>query len=362
MTTKSKGSNSKGSNSANHGSTKSGFDIKIEEAQYSPKNKFNSSIITLKFTGSDVNCKILNTIRRVACNNIPTYAFPSALINIQENTCVAFNNDYMRTRLEQLPIFDVDAGLYFLHNKYWKNVNFLDTNREKHPDEKKIQIYINVHNNSNELKIITTNEAKCFIDNEQVNIFDTKTPILVVILRPNDTFKCVMNSALAIGERHTIFCSAANAWHTYEEEPDKDGIMQFKSGKINIKSRGNKNEYQLLIDACDYLMKKFADLKIELDRRIKSKEIDDDKTIFFVLDGEDHTMGEILNYEFQEHKDIIFSGVSKPDTQISSMLFKITSAPSKKNPFEAMNECIDHLTKKIDFIKNKIINLSLKSL
>ena len=106
-----------------------------------------------------------------------------------------------------------------------------------------------------------------------------------------------------------------------------------------------------------YQIMVLSDLKIELDRRIKSKEIDDDKTIFFVLDGEDHTMGEILNYEFQEHKDIIFSGVSKPDTQISSMLFKITCAPSKKNPFDAMNECIDNLSKKTDFVKNKITNL-----
>ena len=96
----------------------------------------------------------------------------------------------------------------------------------------------------------------------------------------------------------TIFCAAANAWHTYEEESDKEGNMKFKSGEINIKTRGNKNEYQIIIDSCDYLTKKMADLTIELDRRIKSKEIDNDKNIFFVLDGEDHTIGELLNYEF----------------------------------------------------------------
>lgn len=340
---------------------KNNFEIKVEEVKYEKKDKYNSSILTLKFTGNDVTCKILNTLRRVACNNIPTYAFPSVLINIQENTCVAFNNDYMRTRLEQLPIFDVDSELHFLHNKYWKGVNFLDTTREKHPKEKMIQLYLNVHNNSNEIKYITTNDAKCFIDNEQVNIFDTKYPILLVILRPNDTFKCVMNSALAIGDIHTIFCSAANAWHTYEEVPDSDGVMKFKSGEINIKTRGNKNEYQLMIDACDYLIKKFDDLNLELDRRIKSKEIDNDKTINFVLDGEDHTIGEILNNEFQEHPDIIFSGVSKPDTQISSMLFKITCIPSKKNPFDSIKECITSLNGKFEFIKLKITELNKKN-
>ena len=40
-------------------------------------------------------------------DNIPCYAFPRELINISDNTSIAFNNDYMTERLSKLPIFNL---------------------------------------------------------------------------------------------------------------------------------------------------------------------------------------------------------------------------------------------------------------
>ncbi len=170
------------------------LDIGVDKVYYNKKKHIKSSELCLKFTGSDCNYKILSTLRRVCQNNIPTYAFNFQNIEIQENTCVAFNNDYMKLRLSQLPIFNINSELFFLHPKYWKNINFADINREKHQDEKNIKIYINSHNNSNEIKPVTTKDVKVYVDDEQIEMYDLDAPILIVLLRPGDTFKCVMTS------------------------------------------------------------------------------------------------------------------------------------------------------------------------
>jgi DNA-directed RNA polymerase subunit L len=334
------------------------YDINIDQVHYKKKKGVEASELCLKFTGKDCNFKVLSTLRRVCANNIPTHAFNALNIDIQENTCVAFNNDYMKLRLSQLPLFNIKTNVSFLHNKYWKNVNFADVNREKHPEEKNIKLYINAHNNSNNLKSITTKDVKCYIDNEQVEIYDPETPILIILLRPNDSFKCMMTASLAVGDMNTIYCACSNVWATYENDDKDNGDTVFKSGELFLKSRGSQSEYDILNHACEYLTKKFADLKIEIDRKVKSKEIDEkDNILVLVLDDEDHTIGEILNYELQDLA--IFSAISKPDHNIKSVTLKIESE-SKKTPSELVTQVCDILIGKVKVIQNKVAKLTKK--
>jgi len=332
------------------------YDIDVKQVHFNKKKDHVSSELCLKFTGSDCNFKILSTLRRVCCNNIPTYAFNFSNIDIQENTCVAFNNDYMKLRLSQLPIFNIESKLSFLHNKYWKNINFADQNREKHPDEKNIKIYINSHNNSNEIKPVTTNDIKVYIDDNQVEMYDPKVPILIIMLRPNDTFKCMMTASLAVGDMHTTYCACSNAWATYDDEIKETGETVFKSGELYLKSRGGQSEYAIINHACEYLIKKFSDLKIETERKVKSKEIDNnDNELTLVLDDEDHTIGEIINYETQDRA--IFSAVSKPDHNIKSVVIKIETDGQKK-PSDLIIEVCDVLTDKFKLIQTKCSKLA----
>ncbi len=331
------------------------YDINVEQLSFNKKKGHQSSELGLKFTGKDCNFKILSTLRRVCSNNIPTHAFNPANIDIQENTCVAFNNDYMKLRLSQLPLFNIPSKLSFLHNKYWKNINFADQNREKHPEEKNIKIYINSHNNSNEIKPVTTKDIKVYIDDEQVEMYDPETPILIILLRPNDTFKCMMTASLAIGDMHTIYCACANAWATYDDEVKDNGETVFKKGELFLKSRGSQSEYSILDNCCEYLIKKFGDLKIEIDRKVKSKEIDNTSdTLILVLDDEDHTIGEVLNYEVQDLA--LFSAVSKPDHNIKSVTLKIET-DGKKKPSDLILECCETLIQKFKTIQAKCSKL-----
>ena len=334
--------------------------IQLEEEHFVPKKDITSSELNIKFTGSDCNYKILNTLSRVCTNCVPNHAFPPKLINIEENTCVAFNNDYMRLRLSQLPIYDLDIPTNFLHNKYWKNVNFADLTRPKHPDEKDVKLYLNVHNNSNQIKPVTTNDLKYYLNGELIQPYDEKNPIMLVMLRPNDTFKFSMSAALGVGMLNCIFSACSNSWITYDDELGEDGNRKFKHGNLFLKSRGAFNEYSILVKGCEYLIKKFSDLEADIKERVKTKELEETSSMSLVIDDEDHTLGEILNYELQSHKKIFFSGVSKPDFQIRSIKFKIEGVDEKVNIIECIYDCIHRLQKVFKHIGDEADKLYTK--
>jgi len=154
---------------------------------------------------------------------------------------------------------------------------------------------------------------------------------------------------------HTIYCACANAWATYDDEVKDNGETVFKKGELFLKSRGSQSEYSILDNCCEYLIKKFGDLKIEIDRKVKSKEIDNTSDVLvLVLDDEDHTIGEVLNYEVQDLA--LFSAVSKPDHNIKSVTLKIET-DGKKKPSDLILECCETLIQKFKTIQAKCYKL-----
>src|SRR5437868_11956647 len=101
-------------------------DIKVKKIKYDKEVGFQISNLTLELSGKDANVIVANTIRRISMDDIPMYAF--AYINIEFNNSV-FNNDMMKVHLKQLPIYDVESGLYYLHPSFWQNVDYNDKNR-----------------------------------------------------------------------------------------------------------------------------------------------------------------------------------------------------------------------------------------
>jgi DNA-directed RNA polymerase subunit L len=331
--------------------TKSKFDISVKQLEQLNDPILGSSL-KLLFEGKDVNIKMINSVRRVSQYNIPTYAFPPEMIEIERNTCIAFNNDYMRLRLSNLPIFNVDPKIFYLHEKYWDKtrMSYEDKKREKHKNEQLIDLYINSQNNNNVITDVTTNDVKIFVDGNEVKLYNQKYPILLVKLKPNDTFKCHMRGALGVGERDVIWSASTNSYH--EEVEDK------KSYSLTLESGGQFDEYNILIKSCKYLLKKLELIKIDIQHKIDTKQIFKNQTIKLELFGEDHTIGEILNYEIQNNKDIIFSGVNKPNYFIKTII--ITMYSSTETPLDAVFDSIDILINKYNYIGELITKLSNK--
>lgn len=311
------------------------IDINIKEVESKKFHELHGSYLTLELSGKNLNVKYINTIRRVAMDEIPIYAFPSELIKIEGNTSI-FNNDYMKLRLSQLPILDVDSELNYLDNKYLNmGLNFDDPNFIKYEKEKIIEIYINSYNNTPDNMNVTTNDIKYVEDGEPMNKYSTKYPILLTQLRPNETFKAHMKAALSTGIKSNIFSASSNCFYDYDEESNK--LI------LTLESQGQIPENIILIKSCNFIIKKLGDFKNYFEERIKeTPEYKKNLTMTFEFENEDHTMGEILNDCFQDHPKIVFCGLSKPSPLERTIKIKVIS--SDENLIKYITECIDYLT------------------
>lgn len=330
------------------------YDINISLIEKQKVEDYNNSWIKVKFSGADFNIKILNAIRRVSMINLPTYAIPAELIKIETNTTVAFNNDYMKLRLGFLPILGVDTGLSFLSEKYWNKVNYSDQKRFKHENEKNVEMYINKHNETAQIINVTTNDMTMYVDGEQIKPYSVEYPILIIKLRPDDTFKCTMKATIGVAEGNARWMMARNAW--YEMNDDDPEKIYYE---LTVEGNGQADEHEILIRTCKFILKKLNDIKVEIQNRINAKEIVSEQTIKIKLDGEDHTFGEIINYELQSHKNILYSGVSKTDHLVKSVTLTIRSI-DKDSAAIIMVECIDILIKKYSHIGKLVTNMKLK--
>lgn len=127
-----------------------------------------SSQNTLKFTLSNIDCSIANAIRRTIGSDIETYCMDTvsnkgANITINTNTC-RINSEILKQRLACIPIHITD---------------------ENFPTEK-YEVVVDEQNNTNELKLITTEHFKIrdIENNKYLDMADTQQ-----IFPPNSTTK-----------------------------------------------------------------------------------------------------------------------------------------------------------------------------
>lgn len=334
----------------NKSKNKSDIDFKIKQIQYIKQNGFISSQLVLEFTGNDVNNVIANTLRRVSYDDIPTYAFE--YINIEYNNSKAFDNDSMTTRLRQLPVYDIKNDLYYLHPKYWQNIDYYDKNREKHESEKSIEAVVNIYNNTNEMMNVTTKNMNYYIDGVQIEYPNRNPdePILLIELLPNQTFKCQMKAFLGVGERDSIWFASKLVFYDYDDvSPNK--IL------FTIEGTGQMSEYELLIKCCRLIKLKLDSIGKEIEHRVKTKEIKIAQTIFIELVNEDHTIGNLINNALQDHPYIAFAGVSKPDHLVKQIRFKISCIDDIDSPIQPLFDVVDYLRNLFTDLESQFIKM-----
>jgi DNA-directed RNA polymerase subunit L len=337
------------------------YDIDIKEKEYQDSDGIHSHYLKLQFEGNDLNAKIINMIRRACTNCVPTYGYPLELIDIRENSSIAFNNDMVRLDLSYLPIYDVDPNIYDLEEEYWKNVNYADKDRKKHLNEKIIEFYVSYHNNSSDIVRVTTNDSTVTVDGKQVEMYNKKYPILLIELKANQTFKCHMKGVLGVGERRDDGAIWKGCKRSYYNDLSDDNDK--KSKKVyEFVVHGNEqySEYQLLNRTCQYLIKRLLSVKKLIGDQFKKGEIEENRTIKFILDNEDHTIGEPINYELQDHKDIKFSGFSKADHLIKAGVITVSCEKDKESPIDAFFDSIDVLIDKINRVGYVLTKLEKK--
>ena len=316
------------------------YNISIKEEKYQKSIGLNEHYLSLKFYGKDCNIKLMNTLRRVSSNYIPVYAYAPELIKITENTSEAFNNDMMRLDLSVLPVFGIDPKLDELDEKYWYDVNYADNTRNKHPKEKNIEFYLNVHNNSQDYIRVTTNDVRVTVDGEDFKMYDEKYPILLIELTANQTFKCHMKAVLGIAENINNGAIWKGCFNSYYDEVNPGEFL------FTVYGNNMFSEQKLLIRACKFIIKKMSKLKKSIIDKLNTKEITPEQSMQFIFDNEDYTTIGPINFELQEHKDIIYAGLLKPDQLIKSVMIKATCNNKVKSPIDALLDSIDVVEQK----------------
>lgn len=325
------------------------IDINIIELSKQGFTDLKQSILKLEIYGKSVNSSLVNVLRRIALLYIPTYAFCKDSIEITENTSV-LNNDYMKLRLEQITYPNYKNKIIYLLEKYWKNVNYANIKRDKHPDDNtNIEYIINITNNTSDTINVTTNDITVYENGEKVEKFDKKYPILVVQLHSGQSFKCRARAVLGLGIKNDIWAASSNA---YFKEIDENKY------KFMIESQGQMDEYEILKKACMIMIHQMDKLKIYLKEVFSTTNLKDTNKITIELDNEDIMIGNILNETFQMNKNIIFSGISRPYSFTKTIFIKITT--EKNNPIPYINESIDYIIDCYKDIDKQIVKLGKK--
>lgn len=326
------------------------IDIKISQVHKQEFKNLQSSQLILDISGKTVNSTLVNTLRRLCFDYVPMYAFPSELINIEKNTTI-FNNDYMRLRLSQIVIPNILVDIHFLEDKYWKNVNIKNPDREKNPSDKKVlEFYINAINNTNDRMDVTSEHMKIYEDGiELKDKVDHEYPYLIIQLRPGETFSCRCVGCLGIGKMSSIWSPVGLVFFNYIDD---------NKFKFTIESKNQFDEYEILHKACEALKDKLDITKKLIKEKYDLPLYKNISALKIILENEDHTLGGIINEYLQNSKKVLFSGLSKPNLIIDNMAIEFTTVDN--DPIKIFIDTLDYITKIFDNIESQIEKLGDK--
>ena len=202
---------------------------------------------TLKFQAEDVDCSLLNALRRIIIGEVPTMAFRTEYgresdIKILKNTS-ALHNEFLAHRLSLIPI----------HYDYTKFSDFS-------PD--KYLFVIKKQNNTNrtmdvttehiEIKDISKDPPTIMSDDFRENLFPrdpiTKDFILINKLKPSksgigeegEELDITMRATMGIGNENSQFCPTCVSVFTNVQDPEKvDAEFNDLIARKNAERKGN---------------------------------------------------------------------------------------------------------------------------
>lgn len=351
--------------------TKNQLDLKVELYDFIPHGKFQRGRMRLLFTGEDANSQFVNSIGRIMTDRIPTYAFARELIKVERidpesgyRDSVAVNHDMITLGLKNIPVSNVDPGISYLHEKFWKNVDYLDPNREKHESEKVIELNLDVRNTQTELTDddsylpVTTNDMQIFIDSEEVKLFDKDYPYTLLTLKPKEQIRLSAKAVLGVGLRNCCWQAASN-YAIDEETEETEEAKETKEGDNSVilmfKASSRFDEYILMERALEYY-KERTELITSMMEKMYLMEEEQTEAFIALINGEDYTIGTPLTYELQSHPDVLKASCGLPDNLVDQIKITIdTDNPDKM--IDIIKESSKNLINKIETVQKQFAKI-----
>lgn len=365
----------------------------------------------LKFNIHNVDVSIVNGLRRTILSNIETLVFKGTndSITIHKNT-TKFNNEYMKHRLMNIPIFINDVSKFdSIVNKYIVEVNETNETLEK----KYITTeHFKIKNKDTEEYLPKSEVEKIFPRDPMTNEF-----ILLTILYPNYNKKNEPNETLHFESNIDKGTSNENScWNVvhnvcYENYRDIDKISQIMSSMgeqspqekrdfeildaqriyipnkfiMRLQSLGIFSNNELIVKACDIIMYKLNKINEYVSGNSKlltkdevrfnetngtstQEEVEqlrqqycnlyiDDEFRVFELKDDDYTIGKIIEKHFNlmYGKNLDYIGFKKehPTRKEAYIYLKYKSDVSAENIYEDFKNMIALLMKTFQTIQSK---------
>ena len=283
------------------------------------------SFLNFKLSGDNIDYIVANTIRRVILSDIPIYAFNN--FKFEKNTSV-LHNDYIKLRLMHIPIWDINNTVEYLDPDHRKveetfktdinenNEEDDDTNNTENPKPKdqtksnQMTMYVNHSNNMNEIISVTTDDAKFYYNEKQIDS-PFKTPVPLAKLQPKQ--EIAFSAITEIGTENENSMYSAVCIVAYKENNMNDF-------DFSIESRGQLTEKRILQVSLINIDRKLKNFM----KQIKDSDISENAEDFsgtIIVNNENHTLGNLIARGMQKHKKINFAGYNLPHPCVAKVVF-----------------------------------------
>lgn len=285
--------------------------VKISNVSYDDTK--GSSRLEFDINGTDIDYTITNTLRRSILTDIPIYAFTHFKIN--KNSSV-FHNNFLKNQMKNMPVWGIDNKIDY----YEENTNIVDMNDEIEDMEDNVELtvdkkvdttslnqvtmYVDYENKSNEIVSITTDTAKFYFAQKQIDN-PYNMPIQLVKLQPKQQINFSVITSIGIERESAIFSPVSIC--VYDQKVDKKGLVLDNDFRFILESRGQINEKRILKVAYLNIIKKLNSIL----NQILDTDTDKDEGEI-EINNEDHTIGNLLSHGLQNHKNVQFSGYYMP--------------------------------------------------
>jgi DNA-directed RNA polymerase subunit L len=331
------------------------LDLHATLYDFIPHGKFQRGKMRVIFSGKDANTQFINSIGRIMMDRIPKYALARELIYVERiepesgyRDSVAVNHDMISRSFKDLPIPNINPDIFYLHEKYWKGVDYLDTKRDTHELEKRIEFNLDVRNEADELGdssiiSVTTNDLMVYVDGELKELYDMEFPYHIIDLKPKEQIRLSAKAVLGVGLRDC--CWQAASTYSLDEETEEGSVI------LMFKATLSFDEYALMDKALKYYKERTELIANMMEKKYLLEE-DKQGTFIALLNGEDFTIGTPLAYEIQSHPDCLKGSCGMPDNLVDQIEITIVTEEAD-NIIGIIKDSVDNLIKKIEIIQEE---------
>ena len=276
-------------------------DIKIVKKSYRNDDSYHANHLYVQISGKDINYAIINTIKRVISNNIPSYAFTPDNIIITKNTSI-YNNDRLRNRLEMFPIPNIENKLDFEEydrlRKYTRGKKSyteetVEENKDNIENMSVLNMYLKCKNTDFDILDVTTEHCEFYNKGKKIkSIYGKVAKILELKKGEEIELSAIVDRGVPLNHARHMSCSQCVA---NEIDPNTflfklEGTGQLTEKEIYVRS------IRIILYILEKLKRELVGIKYDSKRHGK-----------ITLEDYDHTVGNLLSHEMQKHKNIKFA-------------------------------------------------------